>query len=167
MGAAQRWRSHNSDAEHSSPIGCDAECKAVYFDCLTLKIGHYDLPKHQELHTQQQSASSSHETWLFAGGTHTNEQILNRQQLHHVADDQLSSLMVEEDINTTHIHIERLTQGAVHCTVRFTAWLWLAAVPAVPTRSTLDLLTMWWSWRHCKCHQGATYLSQWLFLHCL
>lgn len=92
MGAAQRWVS-NSNAEHSSPIGWDAECPAIYSDCLTLKMWHYDLPEHQE------RVSSSHKTWIFACGTHTNEQILNRQTLHHVADDRLSSIMVEEDIN--------------------------------------------------------------------
>lgn len=69
--------------------------------------------------------------------------------------------------NATHIYIEWLTQGTVHCTVCFTAWLWLAAVTAVPTRSPLDLLTMWWSWSHCKSHHEVLYLSHELFLHCL
>jgi hypothetical protein len=31
---------------------CDAECQAVYSDCLALKMGHYDFLKYQELHIQ-------------------------------------------------------------------------------------------------------------------
>jgi hypothetical protein len=161
-GANEIWGSHNSEAKNSSLLGCDTVSLGVQQSTLTAwpwRWAHYGLPQHQELCTQWHSVTSQ-EAWIFRGGTHSNEQILNREL---IAPCSGQSVFVTNactgHYNATHIYIERLTQGAVHCTVCFTTWLRLAAVATVPTRSTLDLLTMWWSWSHCKSHHGALHLS--------
>lgn len=53
----EMWCSHNSYAEHSRLLGCDAVSLSVRQSTLTAwpwRWGHYDLPKHQELHRDTQ-----------------------------------------------------------------------------------------------------------------